>query len=303
MRFLALVLVFVFALAAKAEAHGIRSAFLNVTAQDATHAVLTLNSPAPASGIEFAVPANCTLADRTVLECPNGLRGAELEVRGMGPIVSETSVVVELEGETMSHLLTASSPRWTIPSHESAWSVARQYVGLGVTHILGGADHLLFLLGLVLVVRKLRAVLIAETAFTISHTISFSATALGIVRIPSGPAEACIAVSLVLVALDIGRPTSMLHRKGFADLAFAFGLVHGLGFAGALREVGLPEKAILPALAGFAGGIELGQIAFLAAVMLLVHLVSKTRMRRAIDLSAAYAIGAVGCFWLIQRLH
>ena len=288
-----------------AEAHGVRSAFLNVTAQDANHAVVVLNSPTPSSGIEFAVPPNCTLTDGNLLACPNGIRGTALGVRGMGPIISETSVVVSLEdGTTLSHLLTPSSPSWTIPSSESAWAVSRQYVRIGIEHILGGADHVLFLLGLVLVVRRVRSVLIAETAFTISHTISFSATALGIVRLPSIAAEACIALSLVLVALDIGRPQARLHRKPLAaaGIAFAFGLVHGLGFAGALREVGLPENAILPALAGFAGGIEIGQISFLAAVLAIVHFVSKTRMRRVFDLSAAYAIGAVGCFWLFQRL-
>jgi hydrogenase/urease accessory protein HupE len=262
-----------------------------------------LRVPAPAASIELAPPQGCTLTsadEGMTLDCPGGLRGKAIEVRGMGPIISETSVVIELaDRTTISHLLTSSSPRFTIPDRDTTLACVLQYAKLGVAHIASGIDHLCFLLGLVLVVRRLRAVLIAETAFTLSHTISLGATALGWIRVSPAAAEACIALSLVLVALDIGmkkRPSGL----SAAALAFVFGSVHGLGFAGGLREVGLPENAIVPALAGFAGGIEVGQLAFLACALAVLHLAKGWRSK--IDLAAAYAIGGVGCFWLIQRL-
>jgi hypothetical protein len=118
-------------------------------------------------------------------------------------------------------------------------------------------------------------------------------------------AEACIAVSLVLVALDVGRPERAVRDAPWktAGLAFAFGLVHGLGFAGGLAEIGLPSTAIPAALAGFASGVEIGQVVFLAIAVSAMGLVGRApRLARAVVLAGAYAVGGVGCFWLFERL-
>ena len=307
-----LLLVVFLLLPASALAHGVRSAYLEIDAQDETHALVTLRSPVPSAELEIAPPRDCTLANTAegafTLECPKGIRGTTIEVRGMGPILSETSAVATFsDGTTASQLLSPSAPAWTLPREENGFGAFRRYIGLGMVHIATGFDHLLFLLGLVLVVRRLRAVLVAETAFTLSHTISLGATALGFIRVSASAAEACIAASLVLIALDIGRPTAVLGRKASAAaaIAFVFGAIHGLGFAGGLREIGLPEKAIVPALAGFATGIEIGQVLFIVLVLVLLHvlgIVLGSSQRPRIDRAAAYAIGVTGAFWLFQRL-
>jgi hydrogenase/urease accessory protein HupE len=192
---------------------------------------------------------------------------------------------------------------------QSGASIAAGYVRLGFEHILTGYDHLLFLTALVLLLRRPRAVLLAETAFTISHSLSFSATALGLVRVSAPAAEAAIALSLVLVALDIGKDGDASNagggvganaKKG-AAMAFVFGLVHGLGFAGGLREIGLPEQHVPLALAGFAAGVEVGQVAFLAVVLLLVHLAVRRVPRARFEPALAAVIGAVASYWLVER--
>jgi hypothetical protein len=193
--------------------------------------------------------------------------------------------------------------------------VARQFVGLGVKHISTGLDHLLFLLGLVVALRRVRAVMLAETAFTLSHSLSYTASALGWVHIPTGPVEACIALSLVLVALEAARrgaagpevvpPLRSLELRG-TGLAFVFGLVHGLGFAGGLAETGLPVNAIPPALLGFAAGVELGQVAFLALALGAFALLRSARawplLERRAALAATYTVGSVGFFWWLERV-
>src|SRR6185436_4328445 len=210
----------------------------------------------PVTGIALHAEAPCAIdatSDGTWLRCPERLGDAALSVTGLGPVASEAVLFVTfLDGTTTSGCATAGHPRWTIPGPGAgALSVAGRYVVLGIEHIASGADHLLFLLALVLCLRTLRAVMLAETAFTLSHTLSFSASALGWVHVSAAAAEACIAVSLVLIALDIGRTVRDAPWKT-AGLAFAFGLVHGLGFAGGLTEIGLPASAVPAALVGFA---------------------------------------------------
>ena len=294
--------------AASASAHGMRSIYVEVAELSPGRARVTTRAQVPVSGVRITAALPCTLEGgddgAQTLVCPDGIGGATLSIEGLGPIISEAVVWTSLaDGTTSSHLVTTDAPSCTLPSaHVSSWRVARDYVGLGVRHIATGADHLLFLLALVLALKRVRAVLLAETAFTLSHSLSFSASALGWVHVSSGAAEACIALSLVLVALDIGRTEEPSARRG-AALAFVFGLVHGLGFAGGLAEIGMPASAIPAALVGFAGGVEIGQVAFLAIVLVLFALARRTRAGRLAPTLGAYAVGIVGCFWLFERLR
>lgn len=305
-RLLALLIVLAVALVARrSDAHGMRTATVQVVSVDAELVEVTIRAAVAVHGLSVTLDG-CTSEEGEGgrFRCPGGFAGHRLEVHGLGPIASDAIVTVpDPSGEgTTTHLLQPSSPSWLLPAaHESGWAVARQYVGLGVRHIATGADHLLFLLGLVLCLRRARLVLLAETAFTLSHSLSFSAAALGWVHVSARWAEACIAFSLVLLALDVGR-TRVRDGRRVASLAFVFGLVHGLGFAGGLSEIGIPEKAVLPALVGFAGGVELGQVAFLVGALLLFGLAARLRRDRFVTRAGALAIGAAASFWLVERV-
>jgi len=298
-----------------ASAHGMRSAYVEITQTAPDRARVAIRGNLPVTGVALTAEAPCAVATTadagTELACPGAVTGAGLTVTGLGPIASEAVILLTfLDGTTATAVVTAGNPAWRIPGagDPGMLTIAGRYVRLGIEHIATGADHLLFLLALVLCLRTLRAVMLAETAFTLSHTLSFSASALGWIRVSSAAAEACIAVSLVLVALDVGRPPSGApDRAGgawkTAGLAFAFGLVHGLGFAGGLAEIGLPATAVPAALAGFASGVELGQVAFLAIAVALLALARRApRLSRAAVRIGTYAVGGVGAFWLVQRL-
>ncbi len=178
---------------------------------------------------------------------------------------------------------------------------------LGVEHILLGVDHLLFVLALLLLVRGVRRLVATVTAFTVAHSITLGAATLGFVHVPPAPVEAVIALSILFLASELARR----RAGGNADLterfpwvvAFSFGLLHGFGFAGALSEVGVPAQAVPLALLFFNVGVELGQLLFIAAVFGLGWLAraSALRVPSGWQRAAAYGIGCVAAFWVVQR--
>ena len=196
-----------------------------------------------------------------------------------------------------------------------AWEVAATYLRLGIEHALFGFDHLLFVLALVILVRDWRRVALTVTAFTVAHSMTLAAATLGLVDVPGPPLEAAIALSIVLVAVEIvnarrGTPALTARRPWL--VAFGFGLLHGFGFAGALAEVGLPHHAIPLALLFFNLGVEIGQLSFVAVVLAVVWLFRRAMALRLesalvqrtvdqLDVIGAYAIGALAAYWLIER--
>lgn len=325
---LALALLAICGAVGQAQAHGMRTGYLEL--DESAPGEVTLRWRTAQGGataeLELALPAGCQLvgasgpgADTVVLRaatvaqlrCQQPLGGQTLRLRGLGPQLSEVvglaTLVTSNSGARapISHLLTAAEPAWHLgaPAQQSPRRVSAAYIWLGLRHILSGPDHLLFLLLLVLAIRTVRGVLLAETAFTLSHSLSFSATALGWIHVSSAAAEACIALSLLLLALDVERPgVPLLSARRAAGLALLFGLVHGLGFAGGLREVGLPEQAAAWALLGFGVGVELGQVAFLLLLLGLLQLVSGSRALRPAALGLTFAAGGLSAYWLIVRL-
>ncbi len=290
------------ALSAPAGAHGLRSAYIEVTELEPGHALVHLRTTTRGASLGVHASDGCTIApsgaDAWLLACDGGLAGHALIVDGLGPIVSEAVVSVG----SATHLVRADDPRVELgATSSSTLAVAREFVGLGLLHIITGYDHLLFLLLLVLLLRDVRGVLVAETAFTLSHSLSFTATALGWIHVSQAAAEVCIALSLVVLAADIQLRAPPPARWRGAAMAFGFGLVHGLGFAGGLREIGLPDDAIGSALVGFAGGIELGQVAFLALVLTILHLSRRVAVLPRLQLGALYAIGGVSAYWVLER--
>lgn len=294
-------------------AHGMRTAYLELSEQTSGVVLATWKVSVPDDGAAPAFPRDCTVqADAVpsspnvrsyVVECPHGLSGETLAVTGLGPVLNEAVVrVLRPNGQVLSQVLTAASPSWRVPGQQSWLTVARQYTALGIWHILTGADHLLFLLALVLYVRRPRAVFLTETAFTLSHSLSFSATALGLIHCSARAAEACIALSLILVAFDAAEQRPVTEWWKGPAVALVFGLVHGLGFAGGLSEIGLPDQAVAAALVSFGVGVEIGQVAFLVAVMLTLAGAARLVPMARLALAGSYAVGVTGFFWLFQRV-
>jgi hypothetical protein len=294
-----------------ARAHGMSSAYLEVTEIGGGRALVRLTSATPTESLSVPTPVGCRddedgAGAQRIVACDGSIEGRAIEVRGLGPIVSEVVVQVTFAGgASVSRILTRDEPNWLVPRASSRASLAFDYARLGLAHIFGGVDHLLFLAALALSVRKMRAILLAETAFTASHSLTFTASALGWVHVSSLAAEACIAMSLVLVALDAARAAKdgeLVPTRRAAGLAFAFGLVHGLGFAGGLAEIGLPDRKIGWALLGFAGGVETGQVVFLVLFVAVLGLVARARGLARAPLALAYAVGVAGAFLLFERL-
>ena len=256
-----------------------------------------------------------SLQHRT-FRCEADPAGTPLQIRYplFNPSVSALVRISRLSGETHSLLASPKQTEVFIPAVESFGSVARDYLTLGVEHILEGYDHLLFLVCLMLIAGTGRRILITITGFTIAHSITLALSALGVVHVPIAPVEAAIALSIVFLAVEIvrGDKNSFTYRYPIA-VSSSFGLLHGFGFAAVLGETGLPQTEIPAALLFFNVGVEIGQILFVAvviAVYQLIRFVGRTSFDR--DLStdalrplqtpAAYAVGILGSFWMIQRV-
>lgn len=254
--------------------------------------------------------------ERRTIRRGGGLSGQTIVIQGLSG--TSTDVLVRIEsigGATQTERLSPTRTTFVVQAVPGSSEVAATYLRLGVEHILFGFDHLLFVLALVILVRDWRHVALTVTAFTVAHSITLAAATLGLVNVPGPPVEAAIALSIVLVAVEIVNA-----RRGMPSLtarwpwlvAFCFGLLHGFGFAGALAEVGLPHHAIPTALLFFNLGVEVGQLAFVAAVLAAGELFRRAMALRLepalvqltvnrLDLTASYAIGALAAYWLIER--
>jgi hydrogenase/urease accessory protein HupE len=245
---------------------------------------------------------------RARFDCgPRGLVGERLRVAGLDASQTDALVRVELaDGRALRGVLSSDVDGFEIPARADAARVFASYLRMGVEHILGGLDHLLFVLGLVLLVAGGRALVATVTSFTLGHSLTLSLAVLGFVRFPSRLAELAIAASILVLALELARepaarPTLLRRHPG--GMACLFGLLHGFGFAGALSEVGLPAGEIPAALLAFNLGIELGQLAFVLAVLGLRRALRPALARApgALARAPAYAIGSLAAYWCFQR--
>ena len=263
--------------------------------------------------VERATPITSRTRDSAMIQtwsfsAIEPLAGQEVSIDGLASTMTDALVRVEFaDGSEWIERLTPGAPRATIPADQSGWAVAAAYLQLGVEHILLGVDHLLFVLALILIAPNTRQLVLAITAFTVAHSVTLAAATLGLVNVPPPPVEAAIALSIAFVAVEIVRA-----REGEAGLAarapwvvaFAFGLLHGFGFAGALSEVGLPAGHIPAALLFFNVGVEIGQLLFVAVVLSLAALfrLARNPLPRWAAVAPAYLIGSLAMFWVIERV-
>ena len=249
------------------------------------------------------------------IQCGGGLAGQTVSVAELANTTTDILIRVQhLNGSTQMARLTPTNTSFVIESalESSDTEVIKVYTLLGIEHILLGFDHLLFVFALLLIIKDRRRLIGAITAFTLAHSITLALASLGIASIALPPVEAVIALSILFLAVEIIH--GQQGKIGIAErapwmVAFIFGLLHGFGFAGALAEIGLPQNAIPLALLFFNVGVELGQLAFVAAVLIAGRIclmwvnkgwVSAHSRSQAMTLMA-YGIGGLSAFWVIER--
>jgi hypothetical protein len=247
--------------------------------------------------------------------CPDGIEGGEIRIEGLER--TETDVLVRYElvaGKAESQRLTAATPGFTVPAPQGRLGVVSTYLALGVDHILRGVDHLMFVFALILLIRDRRRLVWAVTAFTVAHSLSLAAAALGWIVVPAPPVEAVVALSIMFLAAELlrseGESPGLTERYPWV-VAFAFGLLHGLGFARALLEVGLPEGEVPLALLAFNLGVEAGQLMFIALVLVVGGLLGRLYPLMVAGVTrpggrglgaVSYGMGGIAAVWFVGRV-
>jgi hydrogenase/urease accessory protein HupE len=315
------------------QAHEVRPGYLQIRETGPGRYAVLWKVPARGEyrlGMYVRMPEDCrgapthgsfidaAFVEQWAVQCPSTLTGRTVSIDGLSATRTDVLVRVErLDSTSQTARLTPEQTSFEVTAAPSSLEVARTYVALGVEHILLGIDHLLFVLGLLFLVNDWRRLVATVTAFTVAHSITLAAATLGLVHVPQAPVEATIALSVMFVAAEIvhgARGRLGLAARAPWIVAFVFGLLHGFGFAGALSEVGLPEKDIPLALLFFNVGVEAGQLAFIAAVVLVLSLAAHStaagrragrgiwHAESAVRLPVAYLIGTVAAFWMVERV-
>ena len=312
-----------FALSSPAVAHEVRPAYLELRARTDTTFDMMLKLPALGGRplkVSLVMPDGCKLEQTGAQDTP-GARviigrvvcattpyGRMAQLEGLQNTLTDALVrVVQPSGEVATLRLTPEDTRFSVPKPTSRFDVFRTYGALGVAHILTGFDHLAFVAGLLLLVGTFKRLLTTVTAFTLAHSLTLTAATLGLIHVPQAPVEALIALSILMVAAEVvalagGAKGPIAERPAW--IAFTLGLLHGLGFASALREAGLPPQEIPISLLAFNLGVETGQVMFILAVTAIAIVVGRfTRLpRQTLLRMAGYGIGGLSAFWFIDRV-
>ena len=312
--------------AVKSAAHEIRPALLNITETEEgwfevmwkvpifEGEVLKINPVFPEGFKLIGIPSNNILPGHVIqyfsvkYEGEEAMAGKEILIEGLSSLQIDVLVQLQLiDGSRYSGILKPSAPIYIFPKIGSKSEVAYDYWIMGIIHILSGFDHLLFVLALLIIVVNKWKLFKTITAFTLAHSVTLGLATLGLVNVPPGPTEAVIALSIVFLAGEIIN--SHYGKYSLTEnypwvVAMFFGLFHGLGFAGALTNIGLPQTEIPIALLMFNLGVETGQIIFLVAVLLIWALVKRANIKWPVNAWRwmPYAIGSLAAFWTIERI-
>lgn len=305
-------------------AHEVRPALLLIQQQASHHYDLMWKVPTRGDtrlNLNVVLPPNCqtqgaisnmavddALIQRWTSSCADGLRGNRIRIQNLPQ--SLTDVVVHyasISGKTHTYRLTGEQAEIHINDGSANIYTASAYFGLGIEHILMGYDHVLFVILLTLIAASIRSLLWAVSVFTLAHSMTLIATTLNWVALPVGPVEACIALSVVLLAVKACQPRidSTQLTRWLIVTCVCFGLLHGFGFAAALVEIGLPTQSRPAALFLFNLGVEIGQLAVVSIIvvlrMLYVHVFNAVDNRH--RLVVPYFVGGLACFWFFDRVH
>lgn len=263
--------------------------------------------------VRESAPHRLALGGTSLVVCDGGLGGRPITVDYpvYNPSITTLFRIQNADGAVTTAVIPPDEATWTVPTAPSWRTVARDYLVLGFGHIWEGPDHLMFVAGFMLLARRPRRILLAVTGFTAAHSITLSLAALGLVSVPVEPVEAMIALSILFLAGEIARgDTGSFSRRYPIALSFVFGLLHGFGFASALGAIGLPTNELATGLLFFNVGVELGQIAFIAAAAVALtawRSVLRARAGATGPLEAraggvcAYALGIPAAYWCLER--
>ncbi len=329
-RFLALFILFV---SATAQAHDARPNYVQITETETKTFSVSWKVPAsmPGGALPYpTLPADCAAGRQPAWQqagaeylgqplsrCQQGLSGrvVGIEFPIINPSLSTLYKIRLANGEEHLRILKPSETEWTVPDAENRFAVATEYTWLGIEHIWIGIDHLLFVACLLFIARTSRRLLITITGFTVAHSITLALSALDLVRIPTPPVEAAIALSVVFMAWEIakGNEDSLAYRYPVA-VSSSFGLLHGFGFAAVLRDIGLPQTELPTALLFFNIGVEIGQVLFVLALLVGFYVLRPAFVRllrsardgdvhwSSLTAPASYLIGTAASLWMIERV-
>lgn len=323
-----LILIHGFGCPGLVQAHDSRPLYLEITESQENTYSLTLKTPPslPVSNTPtVTLPEHC---EKTSSQpewgrsestgplhyyCRQGLTGQTitLDYPAFKPSIASLIRFAARSGETYTSILAPQQTSWRVPETENWMSVARDYAWLGIYHIWAGVDHLLFLICLLWIARSFRRILITITGFTLAHSMTLALSALKVVLVPVPPVEAAIALSVVFVAAEIARNRrdSLTWRYPIA-VSSSFGLLHGLGFAAVLNEIGLPQTQLVTGLLFFNAGVEIGQTLFAVGVILLAagatkvcngRMMLKNNLTADFRLVTSYIIGGLSSYWVVER--
>jgi hydrogenase/urease accessory protein HupE len=270
---------------------------------------LKLPDVCEAKGEPVRLIENGAYSERWTAVCNGGLRGRQIAIDGLRSTATDALARIEYRnGSVEIARLTPETPRFVVLGVQSGWGVAWTYFLLGVDHILSGYDHLLFVFALILLINNFWMLAKTITAFTLAHSLTLAGASLGYFSLPQQPVEAAIALSIAFVASELikQRPGERRLSESYPwVVAFAFGLLHGFGFAGALKETGLPQSDVPLALLTFNFGVEAGQLLFVASVWVAFLAIPRfvTVPTARARLAAAYFIGTVSMVWFVLRVN
>ena len=238
------------------------------------------------------------LVSQLSINCEDSIKGKEINLKGLSRITDALISINFKDGTKFEGLATVSNSKITVPQEVSIYPTG--YFWLGVEHLLGGIDHMLFVFGLLFIVSGAANLFKTITAFTIAHSVTLGLSVLKLIEVPQASTEAFIALTLIYLALEVSEK----HKYESTPwvVAFGFGLLHGLGFAGALNDIGINNDDLLFSLLFFNVGIEVGQLLVLPLFGFLIWLLSRNLFKKGINQYASYFIGGLGSFWLIERV-